>query len=386
MTTTNTMTMTATTTATVDFGMDNASRTVKSEMDFLDFLQERDERSTWYEEPVANITVIPVSEATISSSLSDNAKNEAKYTVDILNGEFYISVYSIPTLQERAKISGRALSELSESDPRIYSDIINRCLTTAKIKELSTVRVQDGKVVAFLSDTYVKLPQLDIYEAVGEKLQEYEFAGAVWTHTLTAADYAVDLPTETYKKILMERGYDFDDVISTLRVSTSDCGYSGVNIAPSIVGVSRSGKQLRVPMIGALSLDHKGEASIKKVKDNLSMAFAKYNESIEALEEMSKTQLNYPFNCLCNVLKAVGIGKKVAQNIIDRFAVTTGNVGTATAADIFLAACEIPYDNDRVSSVEGVLRIEESVARILKVKRWSDYDRPVNTWRFVGIY
>ena len=197
------------------------------------------------------------------------------------------------------------------------------------------------------------------------------------------AEYSVSLPVEDYEDIFKSKGISFSDITMSVSVMTSDTGHSGANIYPSVIGTMPGGRKYRVPILGSICMDHKEKANIKEFESNLSLAFSQTEKSKERIRELDAISLNYPFNCFCNILKKVGIGKKQAVDVLNRFAVTIGNDAPATAADVYFKACEITFEPDQNDTL-GMMTLDENIAKILKLsdKSWSDFDRPLNCWSF----
>ena len=186
-----------------------------------------------------------------------------------------------------------------------------------------------------------------------------------------------------YEAIFKSKGMTFSEIMMTITVMTSDTGYSGVNLFPAVVGIMPGGRSFKLPILGEISMNHKGKASITEFNSNLSLAFAQTEKTKTRLKELDSISLNYPFNCFCNLLKKVNITKKTASNILDQFAVTVGNSAPATAADVYFKACEIGYEVDKKDTI-AVMTLEENISKILRLsdKAWTDFDRPVNCWSY----
>ena len=357
-----------------DYEMDGASFSSRSETDFLSFLNEREDNAQWLEEEIKVMKVQVQDMFSPQGGISEAAKREAQYYITgSLIGELYLRDIAISSLLERARISGYALTDLSHED---FADVITRCLQT----------VQDGKAAAFMANSYRIVPQPDIYNSASEKISSQfdgVFLHGAWNHSLSVAEYSVKLPMSDYEAIFKSKGMTFSEIMMTIAVMTSDTGYSGVNLFPAVVGIMPGGRSFKLPILGEISMNHKGKASITEFNSNLSLAFSQTEKTKTRLKELDRIKLNYPFNCFCNLLKKVNIAKKVASNIIDQFAVTVGNSSPATAADVYFKACEIGYEVDKKDTI-AVMTLEENISKILRLsnKAWTDFDRPVNCWSY----
>lgn len=366
-----------------NYEMDHSEFISNTENEFLDFVREREDNSEWIEATVCGISVGVQSFISPDSSISDQAKSESLYYISSNEiGNFYLRDIAIPSLLERADIGGYALNRLSKDN---FADVVSKCLATSRNNDTTKIRVQDGKVAAMMASSYRIIPQPKLYEETSAQLKNKfggYFESGIWTHKMSCAEYNVDIPTKDYNDIFKIKGLNFTDIIMSLKVVTSDAGYSGVNLYPIVVGIMPNGKRFNVPILGSLSMNHTGKASIAEYSSNIGLAFAQCEKSKTRIEELNRIRLNFPFNCFCNILQKIGIRKKQAMDILNQFAVTTGNTGKATAADIYFSACEINFNMD--ATTLQTLETEECIARILKLsdKAWSSYDKPINCWSF----
>ena len=362
-----------------EYELDAAVFSSEDMADFSEFLDEREANASWDEIRVCEVTVIPHTRDVCG--ISEVSRREAIYAVTTPVGKFALRDIAEPSLLERARISGYALGELTSED---FSDIVTRCLKTSS--DTTNIRMQDGKLSAFMANSYKKLPQPDVYETAMTVIDR-EFAGefitASWSHRMTMAKYRCSILSSDFQKIFSGKGLNISELEMGILVATSDNGYSGLNIFPELTGIMTTGRRLSLPILGEIAMPHKGNnVSLEKFAENLTLVFAKAEESKERLKEMDQIILDYPFNAFCNALKKSGIGKKAAKQAIDTVAVLYGNGGTATAADLYFRAAEVAYSaEDQMQE----MAIMESVSKFLKFSNslWEkEFDRPVNCWSF----
>ena len=367
-----------------NYELDDSAFRSDSERDFSDFLSERENNAKWVDVTTKNLNIGVKSAISPPAAISEQALREAHfYASNSQLGDFYLRDISISSLLERARVSGSALSELSHED---FAEFVTKCLATAKPNDTTKVRVQDGKIAAFMANSYKIIPQPELYQTTSDEVSAIfrgKFIKGIWSHQSSVAEYSASLPTNDYNDIFKKKGLNFSNVIMTLSVVTSDTGDSAVHIHPKVVGIMSDGKRFAMPILGEIRMDHRGNASINEHRSNLSLAFAQTEKSKKRIKELDRILLNFPFNTFCNVLKSVGIGKKQAMNIIDQFAVTYGNDAPATAADVYFKACEITFGIDPTDTML-LMTLEENISKILKFqyKKWADFDRPVNSWSF----
>ena len=367
-----------------NYELDDSSFHSNAEEDFSEFISERESNAKWVDTATKTLTISVKSAISPITAISEQAHREAHlYVSNSQLGDFYMRDISVASLLERARVSGSALSELSYED---FAEFVTKCLATAKLNDITKVRVQDGKVAAFMANSYKIVPLPELYQTTSDEVSmqfDGKFVSGIWSHKISFAEYSANLPVSDYNDIFKKKGLNFSDIMMTLSVASSDTGYSGVHIYPKVVGIMSDGQRLSIPILGEIRMDHRGSASIEEHRSNLSLAFAQTERSKKRIKELDSISLNYPFNTFCNVLKSVGIGKKQASSIIDQFAVTYGNDAPATAADVYFKACEITFGIDQKDTML-LMTLEENISKILKFqyKRWAEFDRPVNSWSF----
>lgn len=367
-----------------DYETDNSLFECSDEAEFQSFIEEREQASEWTEATIREMKIEASTAFSPKCTISEASRREASFLVKHPHfGVLYLRNIAASSLLERARIGGYALGELTKDD---FAYVVTKCLETAKVNDITKIRVQEGKAAAFMASSYKIIPQPEIFRQTSDHITSQfggSFSKGVWSHSLSLAEYSVSLPVEDYEDIFKSKGMSFSDITMSVSVVASDTGHSGVNIYPSVIGTMPGGRRYRVPILGSICMDHKGKANIKEFDSNLSLAFSQTEKSKERIRELDSITLNYPFNCFCNILKKVGIGKKQAMDVLNRFAVTIGNDASATAADVYFKACEISFELDQDDTL-GMMTLDENIAKILKLsdKSWSDFDRPLNCWSF----
>ena len=367
-----------------DYETDNSMFECNDAAEFQSFIEEREQASEWKEATIRELKVEATSSFSPKGVISEESRREALFLVKHPHfGILYMRNIAASSLLERARISGYALGELSRDD---FAYVVTKCLETAKVNDVTKIRVQEGKAAAFMASSYKIIPQPEIFRQTADHITSQfggSFSKGVWSHSISLAEYSVSLPVEDYEDIFKSKGMNFSDITMSVSVMTSDTGHSGANIYPSVIGTMPGGRKYRVPILGSICMNHKGKANIKEFDSNLSLAFSQTEKSKERIRELDAISLNYPFNAFCNILKKVGIVKKQALDVLNRFAVTIGNDAPATAADVYFKACEITFELNQNDTL-GMMTLEENIAKILKLsdKSWSDFDRPLNCWSF----
>jgi hypothetical protein len=284
---------------------------------------------------------------------------------------------AIPSLQDRAKISGQALGKVSKP---VFRNILNECLKVAAKNSTTKIRIADGKVSAVLSSEYVPLSMPGIFDMaatyIEDRFPNNFFAGGSWSHIVASAEWELtgeESLIKTYKEALAKHGIDHGSIQPGLRLSTSDIGVSGVNLMPKlVVGKDR----LLLPLGGPVGLEHKGEASLVRFSENLDGIFAQYGDRLEKLASLLEIEIGNPTNCMKGVMKRLGIPKKYSAPTLEVFQRGITSEDSCTAHDIFYGLGELVFQLQiHKASGEQILRMEETIAKALSLN-FEDYDIP----------
>ena len=367
-----------------EYCCDSASKSFGEISDMLTFLLEREGKAEWItgqenhalEVALLEDSDIPTTKPAISA---DTARGTKLVLTGSKQETTAIRDCAIPTLQDRAQISGSALKRVA---PDVLRDIINDCLNVANKNSTCKIRIADDKVSAVMSSEYVPLPMPEIFQAATEYIQtrfpRNTFAAGYWNHSITTAEWELSGETslvKSYTDALKRHGIDTEDapVRPGLRLSSSDIGISGVNLVPKlVVGKDR----LLLPLGKAVGLEHKGNASMSRFLENLDGVFAIYSECLKDLTALLDVHINYPAGCMEAVLKQLGIAQKYAKPVLEVFERAFDDDNTCTAHDIYYGLGEL-FMQAQIHGLTGeaALRFEESVAKALTLN-FRHYDKP----------
>lgn len=368
---------------------DNFTTSFSNQEDFLQFLDQIEERADWLRCPTNTIHVIAASEeqetsgkihAESEAEAEDILKDTCAYTGLLLRiGKDYYPVGStaVRTLENRARISGYALLELEK---RKLARVLNDCLQVTKGQAL--IRIHEGKVRAVLGgdeSDYSILPMPELFETavtyMEENYDDQKFNGGFFDHSMTAASWEVkdDRLLDTYRDLLLQYGQIADDDLSaSIRIHSSDVGSSGANIFCTLL----VGRQ-KVPIVlgGAIKLPHKDNASMEKFSRNLSEIFARYQEEVEGLSRLFTVYVDHPVNVMANVMKKVDISAMLRAKTIEHFAASHGN-RRSNGYEVYCGICEsIFLAESSGMSPRALVDLEEKVSKCLRY-RFHDYDIP----------
>lgn len=358
--------------------------------DFFRFLDEVEERAEWQVFPTESLITQTVEDFSGNANgLSEKMDEAEKILEDTrrntgllleAGGNRYpVGTTAIKTLENRARISGYALSDLKKEK---LSRILNDCLEVTKGQAL--FRICEGKVRAVHGgdkNDYSILPMPQIFEAAAAHIEEtYEnvrFLTGYFDHSVTTASWEVTDKRllETYEELLLQYGQAAEEPLTaSIQVHSSDVGTSGANIFCSLL----MGKN-RIPLLlgGAIKLPHKDNATVDQFCANVAQIFARYQEEIEGLSNLFRVYVNYPLNVIAGVMKKADIGVTLRAQTTEQFRVTRG-AGRCSGYDVYCGICEsIFLAQTNGMSPRLLIDLEEKVSKCLKM-RFHEYDIPGN--------
>ena len=134
--------------------------------------------------------------------------------------------------------------------------------------------------------------------------------------------------------------------------------------------------RLLLPRGGPIGLEHKGDASIAKFKENLEGIFSQYGSQLEKLANLLDIEIENPANCFKEVMKRLGIPKKYAAPTLEIFEIGVAYKEHCTAHDIYYGLGELLMQLQiHKATGEQMLRMEEAIAKALTLN-FAEYDFP----------
>lgn len=354
---------------------------------FMEFLDGIEERGCWKVFPTNEIQVFSLEE---SPELCQKIEAE-KEGEDILQdtrantglllkvGEehYPLGATAIKTLENRARISGYALQDLSREK---LARVLNDCLEVTRGNAL--VRIHEGKARAVHGgdkSDYAVLPMPELFEAsaihMEEQYEKVRFLSGYFDHWLVTASWEIQdrRLLDTYRELLLQYGQVADPELSAqIKVHSSDVGVSGANIFYSLL----MGKERKPLVLGdALRLEHSGGASLADFSRNLSQVFARYREAVEGLSGLFSEYLTYPANVIARVMKKAGIGVGLTAKTAELFKASHG-FGGCNGYEVYCGICEsIFLAQSEGAGVRALTDLEERVSRCLAFP-FKEYDIP----------
>ena len=367
---------------------DGFAKSFAQEGDFLTFLKNRMETTSWFTEAANSLRFEAIKKDTMrTDELADQYRAIGKEEVinDTLSGTqlvLHTEEQCIPvrncalkTILERARISGNALSKVERP---VFANILNYCLKVADGQAL--LKVSDDKVSAVHGGDKSDYSILEMYELFSKtsdylysNFSDVNYAGGFYEHSAVTALWTLDGNkelTDQYRNLLDIHGIKHRKIQVSVRLTSSDVGISGANLYPALIVDGKN-----IPLGSPLKLEHKNHATMEDFEEKLDMLYSQYDLALGKLQELMSITVKNPVNTMMGVMKKLGIGKKYAMEAIEKFKAIYGG-GFSTAHDIYYGMTEVIFLMQCAGeSGIRVTQMEETVSRALNVK-WSDYDIP----------
>jgi len=294
------------------------------------------------------------------------------------NSTFYcVRDSALKTIFERAKIKGTALGRLSREN---LADVLNRCIAVSRGDALAYL--SEGKISAIHGgdrSDYSVLPIPALLEALDTELAhrfpENVFEGSYSDHSMTTALWTLpeqeDDLVGAYRKELAARGItNYHAMVPGIRFTTSNVGTSGANVYPFIKDAATD----RTIRFGtAIHIEHKHEKSVDTFVDEISFLYPKFINATKALSRLLDVKLYYPLNAMAEVMKKIGITKKIAFETVETFKAKHGD-GPTTAHETYWGIAEALFLMRADGASEAkIASAEDAIARALHIN-WSEYD------------
>lgn len=362
---------------------DDFAKVFRKEEDLHEHLLDLDERSWWKRVQGKRIKVLAVA-GNIDRLTPVEGEDMELLTYDTLKntglmieagGEAYLlGSTAVPTLYGRARISGAVLAELERKK---LAGILNECLALSKGKAL--LHFSEGKIRAMPSGDkgkYSIIQMLDIFMAasayIGEGFDKTSFAGGYASHMLTNAAWSVKdtRMIDAYRELLKHYGRsDTSDMVTNVRITTSDVTASGVNIAYSI---QTGGETILLGQ--TLKTVHRGTDGIRQVEEHIQNIFSYYKETLQGAGKLMGIPIQYPVNTLVGMMHKK-FGKKLIAETAENFKSETGDL-PCTAYDVYCGICHaLVIAQSKGATTRALLELEETISQCI-TRRWQDYDMP----------
>lgn len=351
-----------------------------SEGEMMQFLVQLEKNASWQKQEADSITVLPMTEEECAGieteeteGILEDTGNNTGLLVSLGTRKYPLGSTAVRTLENRAKISGRALSLLSKER---LARILNECLEVSGASAL--VRIGEGKVRAAHSQQYKVLPMPEIFQAAMDAIhgsyQEVRFSGGYVDHTRATARWEIadEALLETYRKVITDYEGSCPQLLAQIRVTTSDTADSGANIFYNLL-VGPMKRKLAMGM--AVKMEHEGDSSVEKFSRNMETAFSRYRESARHLEVLMHVHIRFPLSVMDGMLKKIRIPADLREETMNLFMNTNGTE-SCSAYEVYCGICECLYlAQNRGMNGYAMAVLEEEVSRCLTM-RYSGLDFP----------
>lgn len=362
---------------------DDFSRGFKKEEELHEHLLDLDERSWWKRVTNKKMKVLAVDgngdrltpvEGEDTQLVAYDTLANTGLMVETGGEAYLLGSTAVPTLYGRARISGAVLSELER---KTLADILNECLALSKGKAL--LYFSEGKIRAMPSGDagkYSVIQMIDIFMAasayIGRGFDKTSFTGGYTSHMLTNAAWSIrdTRMMDAYRELLKHYGRnDISDMVTDVRITTSDVTASGVNIAYSI---HTGGRTILLGQM--LKTVHRGTDGIRQVEEHIQNIFSYYKETLQGVERLMGISIQHPVNTLVGMMHKK-FGKKLIAETADNFKSETGD-RPCTAYDVYCGICHaLVIAQSKGAKTRTLLDLEETISQCI-TKRWQDYDMP----------
>lgn len=322
-----------------------------------------------------------VSEEDIISSMETT-----KMSIAISNGikkvMYPLRYTAFGHIQDRAGISGRSINSLREKSRAKEMSPVTRCkcLNSGLVlyKDSTYVLIRDGKVTAMLSgdeNDYAVMPVIRLIKILNTELTsefgELEFITGNTSHEITSLHYRI-LDSNLEEKLLnmlQSYGMLINNILVSVRLTTSDVGLSAARLTPMI---SCDGKTF-ISFGKSLGVEHKGGSKAMTMFVDITNQFlASFRDNLENIDRMMNVRISSPERCLKNIydaLKLKGYSNELRE-CCDRIKAEHSN--TCSAFDIYWYLNEMLFafeENRRQKKMSvsplDMIKAQEIIAQVI---------------------
>jgi hypothetical protein len=304
-------------------------------------------------------------------------------------GNFCLRECARSSLLETAKLNGSSLGRMS---PYVFAQCVNWGLSVARGKSLLLERY--GKVAAMLSDGYevMEMPILLAYtkNSLNKNFGESVFNSGYTSHSFTEASWeltdAKSVIQNIYQDALMKAPQishaQMADVMPVAHFYSSDTGGSKATLVPEFK--LPNGVTFRFTDGIAVKHEKSGEKTgLDRYNENIDDLFAQFQEAGKVITELASIEIRNPVNCVIELCKKFGIAKRYGSAAVDEIEIATYASPILSAHDIYISLQTAVLEaQQRGASRQTINQTSETMARILKIKDWKDYDvSGVSAWK-----
>lgn len=333
--------------------------------EFLEYLRNIEDRGNFYKVKLKDMTYY-----------HDEFKNLRFDEVDASMDDF-----AFATFLERAELRcGKFLDPyFRDKNTALVDSIIEEALKSNETA--SKIYILDCEVRACHSENYAILPITELVDTLktylANKCDDVKFAGGFYTDQITCVYYSIKDKNivEPYQRLLNKRT---DNAEIVIRFTTSNLGLCGANLTALFCYNGRN-----IPICdNAFSLEHKGEASIKKFADNCNKLFGVVNAAPERIQALDNIIIDYPTACAINLCEKAGVPQNKCMEIIENISIMLADsIVTAKTLYLYLTGIISKADDNN----EMMLLTEKVGKMIRMLEHKSSVDIPTVKWKRLKI-
>lgn len=288
------------------------------------------------------------------------------------------------SIEQFGGISGPALGRMPSE---LYADTLNNCFTSMAHQTRKFVAlIRYGKLTALHSfsrkNEYVFMDPSKLVPIVTESLEDrfktIRFIEGHIAHTGTSCtwslpDAAYELNIKYQKALEDSQTYYNTSVMPGVRFDTSDTGNGSAAVRP----VFQFSANRYIALTDRISVRHQktdGEYGYEAFKTAVSRLYAKFDESMQAITDLSNISILYPENTIIRLCKRFHIAQKYGAAARDEIMRCNGGK-MCTAFDVYMAmtACMEAAEEHGASRLTKNT-LDDNIANIGKIRDWSDFD------------
>ena len=326
---------------------DQVVQNYRSMDDFFYRLQEVEDKTQWVNIPLADLFVGETDQQITNADI-DTKLFGTKWWAGRNTDSTFIPIRdcALHSLYDRIGLGGAILNRLS----RESMEELVRFGIEHPTQDVLQLPVVEGKINAFLSSKYTRLPAVKVFEELIGFLQNtfnqenFKFNGR-WTYFETTGVFELPLEKEVNGKTYT----------TVLVCQTSDAGFSSVNFRAYLKDGETS-----LPIMSDMSLMHKG------MLDENRMLEGAIDKGVKKLNHLLTIEINNPKGTMKRVAKACNLPKKDTLELIEKF----NPPHYCTAFDLFDQLSKLLQNNYEWSVKE---RVSGDVYKMLNIN-WEHYD------------
>lgn len=373
----------------MSFVYDNATKSLATQQEMLDFSLDRFDNSHWlYDIPANKIRFQAVSNGPMYAyGISSQLVMDLEATKDTMDdggtcmivktpaGNYPVRACALKSILERCGLKAEGYSRMMTYDPVKLQTILNLLFMSLSIKCL--IKIADGKVSAIHSGRNGAYRVIDIPEVLQATADyfftEYPlstFESGYYSHEFVSATWRMAAYASTFFQScqVLSKNSRFEPMV---RVVTSDIGTDAVKIQPLIAMGN-----ITIPLNSQIAVEHRGKNGIDAYKTSILMVLDHFKRGAETLEKLKLVEIRNGYNTLLRVMDKFNFPKEQGLEAADMYRQINGD-DTTLAYELFMYLChglslvQVAEPGD----TKKLFRLQDTVSRTLNLP-WKKFDLP----------